>query len=311
MGVPSRRERGGKVKAPRLGRVLVAVDFSPGAAAALRRALALDLAPKGEIRLVHVLPPKLRGRLRDLVRRGAAERMDAWVTRARRALGRHHRGDVSVEGVLAEGRAHQEICRVAASWGAELVVVGRSGLARPGRRSAPGTTACRVIRVSPTPVLIVRREARSPYRKPLVGVDLSPTCRRAVHTLFRILPDDPRLRVTVMHADEAPFEHVLTLAGMTPTELQRYRLAHAAHSRADLHRFLREFQAPSAGWKILRRSGDPRAHLLALARPRRHDLVVLGTHGRSGLGRALLGSVAESVTRSAEVDVLIAPQRRS
>jgi nucleotide-binding universal stress UspA family protein len=52
--------------------------------------------------------------------------------------------------------------------------------------------------------------------------------------------------------------------------------------------------------------GFPDAALVAAAAERDADLVVLGTHGRTGLGRALLGSVAEKVIRTAGRDVMVA-----
>ena len=50
--------------------------------------------------------------------------------------------------------------------------------------------------------------------------------------------------------------------------------------------------------------GDPASVILALARTRRSDLIVMGTHGRAGVARALLGSVTESVVRLSTVPVL-------
>jgi nucleotide-binding universal stress UspA family protein len=50
--------------------------------------------------------------------------------------------------------------------------------------------------------------------------------------------------------------------------------------------------------------GDPAAEILALAREAGCDLIVMGTHGRTGLGRLLLGSVAEQVVRKAACPVL-------
>jgi nucleotide-binding universal stress UspA family protein len=51
---------------------------------------------------------------------------------------------------------------------------------------------------------------------------------------------------------------------------------------------------------------EPAAGILRLARARRADLIVMGTHGRTGLQRALLGSTAETVVRESPVPVLVA-----
>jgi nucleotide-binding universal stress UspA family protein len=50
--------------------------------------------------------------------------------------------------------------------------------------------------------------------------------------------------------------------------------------------------------------GDPAAEVLRVARESGCDLIVLGTHGRTGLGRLLMGSVAEAVVRKAPCPVL-------
>jgi len=52
------------------------------------------------------------------------------------------------------------------------------------------------------------------------------------------------------------------------------------------------------------RTGVPYEEIVALARDERADLVVIGTHGRGGINRALLGSVADRVARLAPCPVL-------
>lgn len=61
--------------------------------------------------------------------------------------------------------------------------------------------------------------------------------------------------------------------------------------------------------KITILQGDPAARILSLARERHSDLIVVGTHGRKGLARVLLGSTAEAVVRGASVPVLVARGR--
>lgn len=61
-----------------------------------------------------------------------------------------------------------------------------------------------------------------------------------------------------------------------------------------------------SGPKITILQGDPAGSILNLARTQRPDLIVIGTHGRKGLNRMLIGSVAEAVIRGATVPVLAA-----
>jgi len=56
------------------------------------------------------------------------------------------------------------------------------------------------------------------------------------------------------------------------------------------------------------RSGVPYREVVALATDERADLVLMGTHGRGGLDRALLGSVADRVVRLAPCPVLTVRQ---
>ena len=53
------------------------------------------------------------------------------------------------------------------------------------------------------------------------------------------------------------------------------------------------------------RRGEPAAEIAAAARDAGADLIAMTTHGRSGLGRLLFGSVAESVLRRAEIPVFL------
>lgn len=53
------------------------------------------------------------------------------------------------------------------------------------------------------------------------------------------------------------------------------------------------------------RKGDPAAEILKEIRQGRYDLVILGSHGKRGLNRILLGSVSEEVVRKAPISVLV------
>jgi universal stress protein A len=56
--------------------------------------------------------------------------------------------------------------------------------------------------------------------------------------------------------------------------------------------------------------GRPSSEIVAYARANGVDLIVMGTHGRGAVGRALLGSVADNVIRQADCPVMVVRERR-
>jgi nucleotide-binding universal stress UspA family protein len=69
---------------------------------------------------------------------------------------------------------------------------------------------------------------------------------------------------------------------------------------------LRRFQlsAPEVRVESRVEEGEPATGIVSAARAMESDLIVMGTHGRTGLGRLLMGSVAENVLRTAPCPVV-------
>jgi nucleotide-binding universal stress UspA family protein len=80
----------------------------------------------------------------------------------------------------------------------------------------------------------------------------------------------------------------------------------AADEREAVRAKLQRIQAPDGAVRVehFLEEGDPATGILQAAQERKCDLIVMGTHGRTGLGRVLLGSVAEKVVRGASCPVL-------
>jgi len=82
------------------------------------------------------------------------------------------------------------------------------------------------------------------------------------------------------------------------------------NAERDMAEFLAEVSLPaavSASNRLV--SGEPASALLAELKKGEHDLVVLSTHGRTGLAHLLLGSIAEKLVRLSPVPVLTVPVR--
>ncbi|HEY3497903.1 MAG TPA: universal stress protein [Polyangiaceae bacterium] len=84
------------------------------------------------------------------------------------------------------------------------------------------------------------------------------------------------------------------------------------NAQRDMKEFLATVAFP-AGLTVEGRlcSGDPVSTLIAEAKSKQHDLVVIGTHGRTGLAHMLLGSVTEKLIRLSPVPVLTLPPART
>src|SRR5258708_2079402 len=110
------------------------------------------------------------------------------------------------------------------------------------------------------------------------------------------LAQDYGARLIVLHVVAAPA--VVYVEGMVPPN--------PAELRAAAQEELDRFQAPRADVRAERRltEGDAVEETLRVAQEANADLIVMGTHGRTGLERLLMGSVAEQVVRRASCPVL-------
>lgn len=287
-----------------VSRLLLGTDFSAGSRAALRRVGSLDLARDATVLLLHVLPPGSEAQ--GARERAAAKRsLQAEASRLRRRLRAAGRPGVRVEAKLGSGRVPEQILRHAAAM--DLVVVGRHGH-RSFRDLLIGSTAERVLLGGVAPVLLATGAGRGRYLRPMVAIDLSEASWPALSFAAQVVArGEPVL--DVVHAYEAANAQMLYRAG-TPAGRARYARDCRAEARRDVERLLESTGTAAVVRDLILRRAEPRRAILAAAAERQTDLLVLGTHGRSGLSHWLVGSVAEAVMRHATCDVLVVPSRR-
>jgi nucleotide-binding universal stress UspA family protein len=291
--------------APLFRRLLVGTDFSAGAAGALTRIPFLPLAPRAEISLLHVMPGWINPALHGREVRKAEDRLHRAAARLVRGLEAAGHDGVRVGTMLTQGEPHTEILRRSAR--ADLVVVGRHGR-RSFRDLLDGSTAERVVRHAVVPTLVVGGPARSAYRRPVAAVERDSVSRVTLELAARLLEPGRRV-LEVVHAYHPAHEAMLARAG-TPAGRAAYRRECRTEACRAIAGLIRTTSAAPAVRGIRLRRADPRLAIVGTARARRADLIVVGTHGRTGLAHALMGSVAEAVIRHAACDVLVAPPRR-
>ncbi len=198
---------------------------------------------------------------------------------------------------LVAGSPHREIVDLARRIQADFIVMG----AAEGSHEILGSTADRVIRKAPCPVLAIRSADVFPPARVEIPLDLSPASANALHQGLDLLA---QLEVSLDETEALfvlnPFE-VAGSVHFTPEQIQRF-------AREELGRFLAANTAASARPRLLRvRTGYPREEILEELAERQVDLAVLGTHGRGGFERLVIGSVATGVLRSASCNLLVVP----
>ena len=203
---------------------------------------------------------------------------------------------------IRTGHPYEEICKVARELNADLIVLGSRG--NTGlKRVLLGSTAERVVRFAPCPVLVVRkwRKTNLPIRKILVPTDFS-QCAMAgaiyAASLAKALNATMHLCNVVFPVSPVLVERVAVNLPIDNTlQMREARLDMQALTRVDLFKGVKCRGAVRSGY-VTDTIYSETAGV---------DLVVISTHGRTGFKHALMGSVAEQVVRYAQCPVLVVP----
>jgi nucleotide-binding universal stress UspA family protein len=208
--------------------------------------------------------------------------------------------------VTVKGRPVDGILREARRFHADVIVVGWRGHGT-FRRFLQGSVSRAVVEEARAPTLVVRRSART-FRRVVIGIDGSSNSRRAVDLVARL--PHAGLAATVVCVVEP---RSVPTAGRLPSWLRSIVLSELAAVNAALVREARRHvdtaaaRLRRAGWtaraEVL--TGTPLAGLLDTADRTNADLLVVGARAKSGVNRALLGSVAAGALDRSAVPVLV------
>jgi nucleotide-binding universal stress UspA family protein len=238
--------------------------------------------------------------LADLLQNASAQLVDL--------KGRAGRRGIAVTTRVATGIPSEEVITAARAEDSDLIVVGtrgKTGLAH----ILLGSTAERVIRGAPCPVLAVRTEPVDieqegsgsrpvTLERILVPVDFS-DCSLDALEYAAVVAQQAEASLTLVHVLEPVtygLDFTLDQSKTRHSEVEswRKRLEELASSLRAFH-----ISVESRLW-----GGLPVDSILDAAQTLPCDLIVMGTHGRRGISHAISGSVAEAVLRKARVPVL-------
>lgn len=268
------------------GEILVALDGSAGSQSALDRALALGVAFRSRLHLLHVIPRLDEyARFADLLRPVLAELSKLGDTIVAEAAAAARQAGVAHEVCIRQGAPAMALTEYALETGVDLIVMGSRGLgAKP--TSAMGSVSYQVAMRAPASVLVVR--GATPFDRILLAHDGSDDARRAADCVVELAPRFGS-RVTLTFIVPARPGGAFTLAG---SPVEPFLL--------EVEERLRKERVPVS--RDLR-YGHPAEELLKSAR--QHTLVAFGARGRSDLALDYVGGVADKILRNSPASTLL------
>ena len=276
-------------------KILVAVDGSDSSRNALSQAFRFAVDEKCWITVTSVVPPydgeiETMG-IRD-IRAALRKPCEDALRDSQKFAEQEH---ALIKTVCEEGEAHERIVDLADAENCDLIIMGRRGL-RPVERLLVGRVTARVIGHSQRDVLVVPLGTSVGWKTILLATDGSKYSAVAA------------VRAIAFAKSYGGELKVLSVVDV-PTEFY----AEAPQAVDDLIKKAKSYvadikkQAEAAGVKAETFIGEAEAHqaVLNLAKEQKADMIVIGSHGRTGMRRLLMGSVAEKVIGYAGCPVLV------
>jgi nucleotide-binding universal stress UspA family protein len=283
----------------RIQRILCPVDFFPASLRAVDYAIGLAQKYDAKLHLLHVVSPILYSTeqyaftvsdIIDSMKKQSARKMKK-VERKARAAG------LTIYTDVRTGEVKREIESAVRATKADILVMGIHGR-RGMEKWFLGSVTERMLRRSPIPVLTLRgsKKARTTTTRILVTTDFSEGTDNALNYALSIARAN-KARLTLLHVLEE------TRAVISP----QYRKEITEGVRRELLQRIPADAQGSPDIDTAVEAGTPYHIILRLLKKERIDLLVMNTHGKGMLHRALLGSTSERVVRAADCPVMLIP----
>lgn len=276
-------------------RLLVATDLSERSDRAVDRAISLARKFQSSLTVLHVVEGDLPPSIADAQRNASLRNLEEHIASIPPSA------DLDIELSVVFGKDWSEILRQAETSRSDLIVlglhreVGLEGLFR-------GTTVERVIRKGDLPVLVVKNRAMRDYKNIVVGMDFSLNSRRAIEFALDLTLTSS---LCLVHAYDLPYRAFLMGSSDTePSVSNRDEQRFFDMVNQEMDGCLSGLESSSIKLTKVMREGSPHDVLRKQVLESGADLLVLGTHGRTGVAHALLGSVAEGFLIDPPCDVL-------
>ncbi len=276
-------------------KILVAFDGSESSKNALKQAIRFQETEKAWIRVLVVLPP-YEGDLEIIgvsdiksVLEGSSEKLIAEAKEIADTAG------AAIITNVEQGQAYEKIVDVADAENCDLIVMGRRGI-HQFERMLMGSVTSRVIGYTKKDVLVVPRDSTVQWGNILLAVDNSHSCETAVqHAMDFAASYGARITaVSVVDVNDEFYAQV-------PHAVDRM----VNKAQSILEEVRKSAETLNIKSEIIVREGEPYQKIVETAEEKHADMIFMGSHGRTGLKRLVMGSVTEKVIGFSTCPVMV------
>lgn len=227
----------------------------------------------------------------------------------KRAAARARRSGINADTRVLDGPPGDALVREAERGGYDLLIVSAP---RNGILNSTLSTAARLVRDCPCPVLLVRGTRRRRSPRILVGVDAYVLRDSKVDALTAVLMESALWfaqqiggEVHVLYAWQSYGEGPMRWAGVPPAAIESYHAVAENDARTELQKVIAPFadRIAASGMHVV--MGDPRKVIPRFATDESVDLLVIGTVARSGVAARIIGNTAEVLLAKLPCSMLV------
>ncbi len=267
-----------------LKNILVAIDFSESSENVLKNSIKFAKTFQSKITLIHILPDDIDNeKVSLLVKKAATAQLKELNDRI------INEGIKTGNPIIEYGNYCDKIVYASDKINTNLIIVG-AGEKLKDDAFQLGTTAEKIIRKSNKPVFVVKNNQTLDIKKIICPIDFSKESSRALNSAIIISRlFDAKLVILSVYS---PFRQIFTK--LDPVEINEQR---KLDNVKKFNKFLEEFNLIDVNYVKEIKGGEPAEEILKAIKNYESDLLLMGTTGKSGINKILMGSVTEKVIR--------------
>lgn len=268
-----------------LDKILVPIDVNIDSTEQLNTAIKIAKLCNSEIFILYVLPEEgLKDAIKDLVINTATEALNKIKNIFKKE------GITVSEPIIKYGKPVENILKIANKENVNLILTGSGS--KEKEKFKRGFTAEKLMRQSEKPVWVSKSDKENKLQNILCPVDISNPAKYALKTAI-LLSKFFNAKLTILSV----YEQYESFSPRLRVDVEEENSIRLKQFEVEMEEFIKEFDLTGINHHIDLKAGSAHVEILKAIKENDHDLLVMGTHGRSGIKRFVMGSVTEKVTR--------------